>query len=253
MSITIHPYADEHVEAVRQFNGRLRAGGEAAYQFPASPVPAWLPKVAGRKLFQELYLAVDDAGAVRGGYILKQQQFWIKDRVLAFSDFQLPLSEGVIDKRFCPIGVQLLRDAVARQPLLFGLGMGGYDEAVARLLKGAGWSMFSIPFFFRIVHPSAFLRNVTYLRRRGATVRCALDALALSGFGWLGIHGLQAFRATVPRSIQPLPPSRSPSSLTGLTRYGRTASTSMVCRPCATPRRFGSCTPRTTPGSFVFR
>ena len=61
MSITIHPYADEHVEAVRQFNGRLRAGGEAAYQFPASPVPAWLPKVAGRKLFQELYLAVDDA------------------------------------------------------------------------------------------------------------------------------------------------------------------------------------------------
>ena len=99
----------------------------------------------------------------------------------------------MIDKRLCPIGVQLLRDAVARQPLLFGLGMGGYDEAVARLLKGAGWSMFSIPFFFRIVHPSAFLRNVTYLRRRGATVRCALDALALTGLGWLGIHGLQAF------------------------------------------------------------
>jgi len=190
MPITIRPYAEEQVEAVRRFNERLIAGG-ATSRFPLSPVPEWLPRIGGRRLFQEYYLAVDESAAVRGAYILKHQDFWIKDRVVAIADFQLPISEGAVSKHYPQVGVQLLRDALERQALLFGLGIGGYDEALTRLLMAAGWSTFSVPFFFRVVHPRAFLRNVAYLRRRTG-MRWMLDALALTGLGSLGIRGTQA-------------------------------------------------------------
>ena len=77
--------------------------------------------------------------------------------------------------------------------MLYGLGMGGYDKALVRLLRSAGWKTFSVPFFFRVVHPSPFLRNLAYLRRRPAT-RWLLDALAITGLGSLGIHGTQKLR-----------------------------------------------------------
>jgi hypothetical protein len=200
MPIVIEQFAQQHVEAVRLFNERLAAGGEAM-QFLPSPVAAWLPKIAGRRLFQELYLAVDEAAAVHGGYILKHQDFWIRDHVRSIADFHLPISEGVVDKRYSQVGVQLLRDALQRQPLLFGLGIGGCHEPLVRLLAAAGWSLFCIPFFFRVIHPAAFLRNIAYLRRWAAN-RYVLDICAETGLGWLGIRALQAVAA---RTVSPDP------------------------------------------------
>ncbi len=191
MSITIREYTDEQVPAVRRFNERISAGGTQS-QFPLSPVPEWLPKAAGRRLFQEYYLAVEGEGAaVRGAYVLKHQDFWIRDRAVAIGDFDLPISEGIVDRAYCRIGVQLLRDAMRRQPLLYALGIGGYEEPLTRLLIAAGWSTFCVPFFFRVVHPAAFLRNVARLRGR-AVSRWTSDALAATGLGWLAIRSLQA-------------------------------------------------------------
>jgi hypothetical protein len=192
MSIRICEYQSGQVEAVRQFNQRLMAGGETA-QFPLSPISARLPKIAGRKLFDEYYLATDQDGVVRGGYILQHRNFWLKNRTVRIADFQLPISEGVVKKSYCQVGGQLLRDALARQPLLYGLGMGGYGQPVARLLQIAGWRLFAVPFFFRVVHPQAFLRNLTYLRRR-ASLRFALDATDFTGLGWVAVQAVQRFR-----------------------------------------------------------
>lgn len=194
--IAIQPYAERHVEAVRRFNERLSAGGQPS-RFPLSPVPAWLPHIPGRKIFQEYFLAVEDDGEVRGGYILKHQDFWVKDRVLPIADFQLPISEGTVDRRFPQIGLLLLRDALARQPLLYGLGIGGHGEPLAELLQAAGWSMFSIPFFFRVVRPARFCRNIAFLRRSPAR-RFILDLSAATGLGWLGIRAYQAFHGRKP-------------------------------------------------------
>jgi hypothetical protein len=190
MPITIQDYAEQEIEAVRRFNERLAAGG-LAMRFPLSPAPAWLPKIVGRKIFQEYYLAVDDAAEVRGAYILKHQDFWIRDRVLSIADFHLPISEGAVDKNYPQVAVRLLRHGLARQPLLFGLGIGGYGEPLTKLLAAARWSMFSVPFFFRVLHPRAFLRNLQYLRRRAAG-RLLLNTGKWTGLGWLCIRGVQA-------------------------------------------------------------
>ncbi|MEN6457546.1 MAG: hypothetical protein ABFC63_01335 [Thermoguttaceae bacterium] len=199
MKIVIDRFREDQADAVRQFNRRLAAGGQRM-AFPTSPTPDWLPKIPGRTLYQEHFIASDLQGAVRGAYTLKHQEFWINDRAVSIADLQLPISEGVVDRRYSMVAVLLLRDALARQPLLFGLGMGGFHEPVVKLLKAAGWNMFSVPFFFRVLQPSAFLRNLTYLRR-GPASASLFDALAWTGLGNLGIRAVQAFH----RRLRPGP------------------------------------------------
>ena len=193
MQTFIREHAEEHTEAVRRFNDRLKAGGERT-QFPTSPVPKWLPKLDGRRIFQQHYLVLDDQGGVRGAYILKHQDFWIRDQVVGIADLHLPVSEGVVNRSYPQVAVQLLRDAMRRQPLLFGLGMGGYGESLARLFAAAGWSMFSVPFYFRILRPTKVLRNIVHLRRRPGW-RLPLDILAATRLGSLGIKTIQAIRS----------------------------------------------------------
>jgi len=78
----------------------------------------------------------------------------------------------------------LLNDALKRNPLLYSLGIGGHQESLARLLKGMGWKLLTVPFFFRICHPGTFLRNIRHLRNSWWR-RLTFDLLAFSGAGWI--------------------------------------------------------------------
>ena len=192
MSIAITAYAPEHESAVQAFNARLRQA-DVLYHFPESHVPTWLPKLPGRNLFQEFYVATEGA-TVRGGYLFKRQDFVLGDRVRSLGNLSLPLSEGVLEPRFISLGVSLYLHAIRREPMAYSLGIGYREEAFAKLLLTAGWQLWDVPFFVRIVRPAAFLRKVAALRTTVAR-RCVLDALAYSGLGSLGIRGLQALTA----------------------------------------------------------
>jgi len=196
MTATITEYTEDMTDQVVGFNERLRAGG-ASSQFPTSHVPAWLPKIAGRKLYQEYYLATDQASEVHGAYILKHQEFLLGGQILSVADFHLPISEGIVDPNHRSVGVLLLLDAIRKQPLMYGLGIGSYDEPLSRLLAASGWRLFSVPFFFSIVRPYRFLRQITHLRNSFAQ-RCFLDAMALSGLGWAAVKAMQAVRYRQP-------------------------------------------------------
>ena len=192
MSIEILPYAASHVEAVMRFNERLKAGG-VTMEFPTSPVPRWLPKIAVPALFQEYFLAVENGTEVRGAYSLKHQDFRILGETVSLADFHSPISESVVKRAYAPIGGSLLLDAQRRQPLLFGLGMGSYDEAATRLYRAVGWSLFTVPFYFRILRPFRFLRQIEYLRK-SIMGRGLAEALAWTGLGWLGVTIVQGVR-----------------------------------------------------------
>ncbi len=140
-----------------------------------------------------MYLAVEGE-AVRGGYTLKHQDFIINGAVRSIGFFTQPLSEGTIDMRYALIGTRLLRHALARQPLIYALGIGGYDQAATRLLKGARFEFVSVPFYFRVEHAARFLRQVGPLRSSKSR-RLASDAAAATGLGALGIGLLQRYRA----------------------------------------------------------
>ncbi|MGO8689534.1 MAG: hypothetical protein ACLQLG_07860 [Thermoguttaceae bacterium] len=196
MHIEVVDFREALTGAVADFNRRLLEGGQPV-SFPASAVPEWLPKLSGRKLFQELYVAADAEGSVHGGYLLKYQEFRIGDQTLSIGDFQLPVSEGFVNRAYMPLGAALLRNAERRMPLLYSLGMGPLSEPLPRLLAASGWRVTPVPFFFRIVHPVPFLRNGVYLRRN-VLLRRVLDVLAFSGLGWAGVKLVYAVAAPAP-------------------------------------------------------
>lgn len=181
MAIVIQPYRAEHVDQVRDFNRRLRQAGETEFAFPEHAVPDWLPRIDDRRIFQELFVAVDDAG-VHGGYIIKTQDFSIAGECRSIAYYHLPLSEGIVDRSFGLLGSQLLLDALRRQPLLYALGMGGFDRPLPRMLAGIGWKLAPVPFYFKVVRPYRFFRNIQPLRATPLR-RLAADVAAFSGLG----------------------------------------------------------------------
>jgi hypothetical protein len=153
--IRVAPYTDEWVDAVRAFNQRIAASQQ---QLPETPRPDWMPRM-------EVFLAIED-DTVRGGYILRRQRFWAAGQEIAVAHYRLPLSEGVVNREYATLGLRLVRDAVAREPRLY--------------------AMCEVPFHFKVLRPSRFLRNIRPLRTT-ALRRLALDVAALSGAGWLAM------------------------------------------------------------------
>jgi hypothetical protein len=187
LKIRVVEHADKWRGALAALNGRLVAGGSDV-GVPLPPDLNAAPPAFHQGLKQVRYLALDDppggAPAVRGSYALKFQEFWLAGELVSVADFMLPVSEGIVRPAYAPVAMRLLLDALQRQPCLYGLGMGGPHSTVARFLRAAGWQMFSVPFFFNVVHPFRFLRNIVHLRKRSPFHRAALDAAAYSGAGW---------------------------------------------------------------------
>ena len=164
--------------AVRSFFLLLpipRQSAEISPRFEASPLPGRRGRIRGRCWRRS---------RVRGAYALKFQPFWLAGEVVDVADFMLPVSEGIVDRSYTQVAARLLLDAIQRHPLLYGLGMGGFDQAVARFLKAAGWQMFTVPFFFYVVHPLQLPAKYRPLAQ-GWSRRTLLDLLAFSGLGWI--------------------------------------------------------------------
>jgi hypothetical protein len=202
MALEILPYTPDRIPAVQAFNQRLSARGVPADQrFPETPHPGWMPGM-------ELFLAVEGpsvaSAAVRGGYMLRRQSFSVCGETLPAAHYRLPLSEGLIDRAYSMLGLRLVRDALAREPRLYAMGMGGWDKPLPQMLKRLGWRMSAVPFAFKVVHPARFLRNIQVLRT-SAVRRLALDAAALTGTGWLGMKALGMARRLPPQELEPAP------------------------------------------------
>jgi hypothetical protein len=170
------------VDAVRAFNKRIAATGQ---QLPDTPRPEWMPHM-------EVFLAMED-GAVRGGYILRRQYFWAGGKRFTAAHYRLPLSEGLVDRKYASLGLRLVRDALAREQRLYALGMGGWDHPLPQMLKRLHWRMCEVPFHFKVLRAARFLRNIRAVRTN-IFRKLAMDAAAITGLGSLGMkllsHGV---------------------------------------------------------------
>jgi hypothetical protein len=186
MAIAIKPYTEEFIPAVRALNLRLASGGISPdFHFPESNIPLWLPKIENRRIYQECFLAVDGE-FVRGGFIVKQQDFFLGGETRPLSFYRLPVSEGIVDRAYNSVGVHMLRSALQSHALMFALGMGGLDRPLPQMLKALGWTLTPVPFFFRVNRPARFLRNIAVLRSNPMR-RVASSVAAGSGLGYIAI------------------------------------------------------------------
>lgn len=186
----IHPYTADRVPGVREFNSRLLAGGASSeFLYPESPVSRWLPYEEGRRLYNEFFLAVEN-DAVRGAYAIKRQEFAIQGAVRTVGTYHHPVSEGIVNRAYGLVGVRMLREALRRDPIMYGLGGEGPDKPLPRMLKLLGWTDFLVPLHFKVLRPARFLRNLPILREVRWR-RVVADLAAGTGAGWLGIRALQ--------------------------------------------------------------
>ena len=191
MAIVIQPYSPEHQPAVQEFNRRLRgSSGDPDLVFSETATPRWLPRSSNNPVWNEFYVAVEGS-SVRGAYGLKQELILVRGKgTHRVACYHHALSEGIIDRSYASIGGLLTRDALARQPLLYVLGMGGEERPIAKMLKVLGFSFTPIPFYFRVVHPSTFLLEMQALRQ-ARWRRILMNIAAATGTGWLAIKSAQ--------------------------------------------------------------
>jgi hypothetical protein len=182
-TLRFEPYTGALAEEVEEFNQRI-APADPAFFLLGSPAAYQFPKSGSKKIYQETFVALEN-GRVRGGYTLKQQEFSFHGDLRMAAACQMPISEGLVDRNYAFVGARMLRDAVRRQPLLFGLGIGSADASIARVERAMGWTVRIIPFYFRVINGFAFLRNIEYLKRTRRR-RLLLDACAYAGLGWVG-------------------------------------------------------------------
>jgi len=192
--VRIEPFTAELMPAVKDFNRRLLAGGaDPELLFPEDPWPQRFVCPSGARLFEEMFLVVDE-GSVRGGFVLKHQDFWLGADSSSISHYRLPVSEGAVSRRYVGVAAHMIRYATRKQPALFALGMGGRRLPLPRLLEAVQWRLWEVPLYFFVQRPARFLREIRVLRSN-AGARLALQAAAVTGLGWLGARAWQSFSA----------------------------------------------------------
>lgn len=198
--LRVEPFTQPWIPAVQAFNQRLAAGG-AGWRFPEEPRPDWLPEEPGSDVFQKLILLLEDE-TVRGAYVIKHQSVSLRGKIHRAGNLYMPLSEGTIDRAYSLVGARIFSDAVRREPLLFALGLGGGSAQITGLVRALGWQLRPVPFFFKVIHPYRFLRELRYLRTSPLRARL-MDLAAFSGAGWAGATATNALLNRRPRGKGP--------------------------------------------------
>jgi hypothetical protein len=190
-------------ESIREFNARLHNAG-IPFAFPANSADLMHRDTEGGDAPYQTAYVMSDGAAVRGGYILKHEQLFTHEGFFPAGNYQLPLSEGIIDRKYAIVGVQLIRDALSRQTALYSLGMGSPSRPLPQLLQRIGWTVSKVPFLFRVETAGTFTREIRWLRRRPAT-RCLLDLLRYTGvlaaYSALGRMRRRMFGARPPADV----------------------------------------------------
>ena len=207
MRIRFEQYCDELVPAVRAFNRRLDAAGvESGYRLGAVPDP--VQPYGDTDVYKTTFLAVDGPN-VRGSITLQHQPFVVAGIPRQAVNIQLPLSEGLGDKRYAFIGMWLIKNVVQRHPFCFAVGMGGLSQPLPKLLLALHWDVRPVPFFFYVHRVQRFLRGMPRIRS-GRLRRLAADAAAYSGVGWFGLRLLERIRSRRTRAAVQLPLTMNP-------------------------------------------
>ena len=194
MAIEFVLYTSEWEPAVGRFNQRM-LDGKAATDFG---IPRNAGTVRTAPVRQQHFLATE-GDEVRGGMIILEHPAVVTAegirRTESVTNFQSPLSEGIIDPKYSMVAIQFIRWALKRCPYANVVGMGHIDNPLPRLLKAAGWTVRPVPFFFNLLHPARAIRELQPLRAK-PVVRAAGLIGAYTGLAGIALKFVQRPRVS---------------------------------------------------------
>jgi hypothetical protein len=183
---------DGDLEAVIRFNQRLREGGrdEQMTLHPSLPGEARY-RPPGFPVYRRMMIA-EDGREIRAAMSLYHHNVFIKGQRRDFCWADMPVSEGIVDRRYSLAIIQLMSRAAAYQPFLMTMGVGTPDLVEFRFFAKLGWRWSLAPFFFYPVRVTKTLLGMRYFKER-PKLRFAALIGALSGAG-AGLSGLLSLR-----------------------------------------------------------
>lgn len=173
---------DSDLAAIARLNNRIKAGGREE-EMPLTPA---LPGEAqyrpeGFPIYRRIIVA-EDGKEVRAAMMLCHHNVFIHGDRRDFCWTKMPLSEGIIDLKYSPAIIQLMRRALDYQPFMMGVGAGTPESDGYRLFANLRWRHQSVPFFFYPAKVSKVLRGLKYLKNNAKLRYWALLG-AYSGVG----------------------------------------------------------------------
>ena len=188
MQYLIRENGPEDKDLIDNFNKELNSHG---FDFN---LPQHNKKLSNENnfIFERRFILTENNNLVRAGYNLKYQWFKINNDLVQLGYYYNPITAGLYNKKYNVCGILLLNDASKKKSDLFSLGMGGYSKPLPKLLKGMNWELEKIPFFFKVINPYIFLKNIKYFRNTKLK-SIFIDFLTISGLGWLGIKFITFF------------------------------------------------------------
>ena len=189
MALEIKPYTADQVPAARAFNKRMRQGNAPSEFLLGESAPDPQKQIA-RRIRTTNYLAVDDS-FVGGGFMLIDFPARLSGQEITATDWMAPLSEGIVDPRHSMVGMQFIKYPQKNVKYGMAVGMGGIANPFPRLLKAAGWTVYEVPFFFRVIRASRFFREMGVFNSSPAR-RVAGRIAAVSGLGAVAVTAMHA-------------------------------------------------------------
>ncbi len=139
-------------------------------------------------------IVATDANGIHGGYSMRCDHYrWQGEPVLLYY-FGYPISEGLLNKKYATLGLQLQRDIQKRAQLAYGLGGGGIQSRVNQLKIRGGWSAEDVPCFFYCNRTSRVLEQLPALQR-SKTRSTLARILSKSGLGAAGVAAANGLRS----------------------------------------------------------
>lgn len=224
MPLRLEVFSAVHIEQARRLNARLRkAQVDPGFLLPENPpqTPADVRpfREPGSDFAKRHFLALDGE-EVRGGFLLQEQPCEIAGETQWCANIQMPISEGLVERKYSYVAAQMVYLLLRDQPFVFAVGMGSVEARFARLLSALKWRVALAPFRFFVIRPARFLREIQPLRLTPSR-RLAADLMALSGLGTAGILGLQKARTQAATPLIAEPISRWDDESTSLWRAYR--------------------------------
>jgi hypothetical protein len=185
--------ADDDIPAVARFNQRLIEGGRGEEQITLRPE---LPgearyRPAGFPVYRRMMIAVDGR-EVRAAVVLYHNNIFIHGENRDCCWLDMPISEGIIDRRYSLAIVQLVKAVSRYESFLMSTGVGPEDKDSFRLLTKFDWRHHAVPFFFYPVKVTNVLLGLSYFKKH-AKLRYGALLGAYSGLG-AGLSGLLTLR-----------------------------------------------------------
>ncbi len=189
MALRLEPFSDRYIPAVRAFNARIAPA--VPYRVGTSPIGERMERERAAVWTETLLVIEGDD--VRGSAMLQHQTFEIAGEPQHAVNVQLPISEGLVDRRYAYLGMWIMQQITAQYPFAFCVGMGGLTQPLPRLLSALGWETRLAPFLFFVHKPTRFLRELPLLHNSSAR-HFAATVGAMSGAGHVAIRAAQATR-----------------------------------------------------------